>query len=493
MSKILKLLQDAVGTEYVSDEDFITYAYARGIDSALPPNPPDYVVKPGTAEEVAEVVKIANKYKIPIVPRGGGCCLLGGSKPIEKGSIVLDTARMHKILNIDENALTVTVETGITWAELNSKLNELGYYTGNLGPGSGISAVVGGGLSHHSVGGGGGAKYGTCTQHCVALEVVLPNGDIINTGSNASVYTKEPFCRFGFGPDLTGLFLGDNGLLGIKTKATLEIFPKPPYHAAKTFTIEEPSPENAAKIWLAWRKRGDLGIFDSQLWTLTMVLGTQLLTDVPQIKPWVGLTKAVFFYTMEAETEEQLEANIKIVDRICKENGCTELGPELKDGNYAKWHYEEQGHWLTFHGIWGGMGPGSIPLTTEVHVPIHRFPYIAHKLDEWEAAHKAELDANGGMQSGISTALLCGHTTVEVDAGLLAWDKPQYRAKNLELWKSQLEMLIREGGMPYMLGEIYSKGLIDTEAFNGAYYSFLRSIKQALDPNRIISPGKFYL
>jgi FAD/FMN-containing dehydrogenase len=292
---------------------------------------------------------------------------------------------------------------------------------------------------------------------------------------------------------LTGLFLGDNGLLGIKTRATLEIFPRPPYHAAKTFTIDEPSAENTAKIWLAWRKRGDLGIFDSQWWTLLMVLGTQILTDVPQIKPWVGLQKAVFFYTMEGETEEQLEANVKIVDKICKENGCTELGPEIKDGNFAKWHYEDQGHWLTFHGIWNGMGAGSIPLTTEVHAPIHRFPNIIHKLDEWEVANKADLDKNGGMQTGASTCLLCGHTTVEVDAGLLAWDKPEYREKNFELWKSQLDMLIREGGMPYMLGEIYSKALVDTEAYDGTYYAFLKSVKQALDPNRVISPGKFYL
>ncbi len=493
MVSVLKALEDAVGSEYVSDKDFITYAYARGIDSALPANPPDYVVKPGTTEEVAAVMRIANQYKIPVVPRGGGCCLTGGSKPIEKGGILLDTTRMHKILNIDLNTLTVTVEAGITWAELNNKLNELGYYTGNLGPGSGMSAVVGGGLSHHSVGGGGGAKYGTCTEHVVALEVVLPTGQIINTGANASVYTKEPFCRFGFGPDLTGLFLGDNGLLGIKTKATLEIFPKPPYHAAKTFTIEEPSAENAAKIWLAWRRRGDLGIYDSQWWPLIMVLGLQLLLDVPPVKPWVGLQKAVFWYTMEAETEEQLEANMKIVDKICKENGCTELGPELKDGNIAKWHYEEQGHWLNWHSLWGGMGPGSIPLTTEHHQAIHRVPYISKKLDEWEAAHRAELDANGGMQTGISTAILCGHTTVEVDSGLLAWDKPEYREKNLELWKSQIEMLLREGAMPYMVGEMFSKGLIDTEAFNGTYYAFLRDVKRALDPNRILSPGKFYL
>ncbi|MFB0563490.1 MAG: hypothetical protein ACETWM_20005, partial [Candidatus Lokiarchaeia archaeon] len=67
------------------------------------------------------------------------------------------------------------------------------------------------------------------------------------------------------------------------------------------------------------------------------------------------------------------------------------------------------------------------------------------------------------------------------------------REKNLELWKSQMEMVIREGGMPYMLGQMFSQGLIDTEAFSGTYYQFLKNIKQTLDPNRVISPGKFYL
>jgi len=493
MSRVYRALEDAVGPEHVSDQDFVLYSYSRGMDGALPEKRPDFVVNPGTTEEVAEVVRIANRYKIPIVPRGGGCCLMGGSKPIEIGGIVMDLTRMHKILGIDENTLTVTVEAGITWAELNTKLNEMGYYTGNLGPGSGMSAVVGGGLSHHSVGGGGGAKYGTCTEQCVALEVVLPNGDTVSTGSNASVYTKEPFCRFGFGPDLTALFLGDNGIMGIKTKATLNIYPKPEYHEGKTFTVEEPSPENATKMWLGWRKRGDLGIYDSQFLPQIMVEGmTGKLTGITVVKPWEEIEKAIFWYTMEADTPEQLEANVKIVDKIVKENGGEALGPEIKDGNIAKWHYEEQGHWQNWHALWGGLGPGSIPCSTEHHVPIHRFPYIYHKLDEWGHVHGEELTEAVAIP-GVSTAILCGRTTVEVDSGIVVWDKPELREVNRKLWISQIQFLIKEGAMPYMVGEVASRALIDTGAFTGTYYEFLKSVKDALDPNNILSPGKFYL
>ncbi|MHA1607219.1 MAG: FAD-binding oxidoreductase [Candidatus Freyarchaeota archaeon] len=493
MDRVLRALEDAVGSEYVSDEEFILYTYSRGIDGALPERMPEYVVRPGSTEEVSRVVRIANRYKIPIVPRGGGCCLTGGSKPIEEGGIVMDLTRMNRILNIDFDAMTVTVECGITWAKLNTILFEKGYYTGTLGPGSGMSAVVGGGLSHHSVGGGGGAKYGTCSEHCVALEVVLPQGDIIQTGSNASIYVKEPFCRFGFGPDLLSIFLGDNGIFGIKTKATLEIFPRPEYHECKTFVLENPGEVNAAKIWLEWRKKGDLGIYDSQyLPPLTVIAYAGLLTEFPFIPAWKGIDKGIFWYTLEAYTEKELEEKVKIADEIVKKHGGEELGEKVEDGNIARWHYEMHGFWQNWHGLWNGIGPGSIPCTTEHHVPIHRVPDIFKAFEKWEEENRPLLEKAGAF-SGVSTAILCGHTTVEVDSGLLVWDKPELRELNRKLWISQLQMVIKAGGMPYMTGEVYSQALVDTGAFSGPYFEFLRTLKNALDPNRILSPGKYRL
>ncbi|MEM4675580.1 MAG: FAD-binding oxidoreductase, partial [Nitrososphaerota archaeon] len=156
MGEVLRALEGVVGPDYVSAEDFVLYTYSRGIGGGLEEVMPEYVVRPGSTEEVSKIVRIANKYRIPIVPRGGGCCLMGGSKPIEKGGIVVDLTRMNKIVDVNLEAMTVTVECGITWAKLNTFLFEKGYYTGTLGPGSGMSATVGGGLSHHSVGGGGG-------------------------------------------------------------------------------------------------------------------------------------------------------------------------------------------------------------------------------------------------------------------------------------------------------------------------------------------------
>ncbi|WXG46310.1 MAG: FAD-binding oxidoreductase [Candidatus Atabeyarchaeum deiterrae] len=497
MTSIYNAIEDIVGSKYVSEEDFVRQTYGKSIDAALPERWPDVVVRPGSTDEVSQILHIANRFKAPVIPRGGACDLSGGSKPVEAGGIVIDLTRMDKIINIDEQTLTVTAQSGITWAQLNGVLFEKGYYTGNLGPGSGLSATIGGGLSHHSVGGGGGAKYGTCTQHVVALQVVLPQGDIVQTGSNSSIYVKEPFCRYGLGPDLCAMFLGDQGLLGVKTEATLEIFPKPPYHAAKTFTLKEPSDVKAAKIWLAWRKKGDLGIYDSQYWTPLSVQGLTgglvPAVNFPIAKAWKGLNKAVFFYTMEGETPEELDSKQKIVDKIVAENGGEALGDTMEKGNWAKWHYEENGHWQNFHALWGSIGPGSMPCSTEHHLPIHRFPEVNKKLGEWEIKNMDKLTKAGPAVQGLAMALLCGHTTVEMDCGLVCWPDEDKRELNYELWIDQIKMLAKEGMVPYMMGEAVSRAVVAAGAYPGPYYDFLRSIKKTLDPNRILSPGKFYL
>nr|MDO8134733.1 FAD-binding oxidoreductase [Candidatus Njordarchaeum guaymaensis] len=98
MSRIYKAIEDAVGSKYVSEEDFVRQAYGRSNDGALPERWPDVVVRPRSADEVSQILRIANRNKTPVVPRGGGCDISGGSKPIEGGGIVIDLTRMNKII-----------------------------------------------------------------------------------------------------------------------------------------------------------------------------------------------------------------------------------------------------------------------------------------------------------------------------------------------------------------------------------------------------------
>jgi len=219
-------IEEVVGDEFISDKDFMKAAYSRNVDPAFPDRWADIIVRPETTEEVSDIVKIANKYKIHMVPRGGGADLVGGS--VSEGGILIDLTRMNQIYEINLDDYYCVVGCGITWASMLSELQKKGMTTGILGPGSGYSATIGGGLSNATVGFSS-TKYGVVPDICLGVEVVLPNpdGTIIRTGAASNQYAT-PFCRYGVAPDFTGLFMGDVGTMGLKCKAFLRLFPDPP-------------------------------------------------------------------------------------------------------------------------------------------------------------------------------------------------------------------------------------------------------------------------
>jgi glycolate oxidase len=177
---------------------------------------PDLVVKPKSATEIAEIVKIATEEGIPIVPRGGASWGLGGAMPID-GGIVFDLTRMNKILDYDYDNNIVTVECGITWKKLYDSLLRRGYIIGSY-PSSAMAATVGGWINTGGVGVGT-YKYGSAMDHLKSLEVVLPTGRILETGNFRTTI-------FG-GMDLNKLFFGSEGTLGIITRASMRIYPAP--------------------------------------------------------------------------------------------------------------------------------------------------------------------------------------------------------------------------------------------------------------------------
>jgi len=215
-SRLLQQLQDAVGAVGVltgaATHSFATDVYrARLLPLA--------VVRPQTIEQLQGVMRIAATYELSVVPRGGGASYTDGYLPIRENTLLIDTGRLDRIVEINERDGYVTVEAGSTWAALHQALAEGSYRTPFFGPFSGIAATIGGAMSQHAVSHGS-VAYGISADSVLALDIVTATGDLIETGGPRA--KASPFVRW-YGPDLTGLFLEDCGSLGIKVRVTLPL------------------------------------------------------------------------------------------------------------------------------------------------------------------------------------------------------------------------------------------------------------------------------
>ncbi|MBU8878727.1 glycolate oxidase subunit GlcD [Bacillus sp. FJAT-29790] len=177
---------------------------------------PDAVIAPRNTEEISKVVRLCNEFKIPIVPRGSGTNLCAGTCPTE-GGIVLLFKHLNKILEIDEENLTITVQPGVITLDITNAAEAKGlFYPPD--PGSMKISTIGGNINENA-GGLRGLKYGVTRDYVIALEIVLSNGDIIRTGGKLAKDVA--------GYDLTRLFVGSEGTIGIITEATLKLIPMP--------------------------------------------------------------------------------------------------------------------------------------------------------------------------------------------------------------------------------------------------------------------------
>lgn len=177
---------------------------------------PSIVLKPKTVEQISQIVQYCNQHKIPITPRAGGTGQMGGALPIHAG-VIISIEKLNKIIDIDTQNFQATVETGVINFHLQQALEPLGFLYGP-DPSSWGSSFIGGNIATNA-GGLRAVKYGVTSASVLNLEVVLPNGDIIWTGANT--------LKNSTGYNLTQLFIGSEGTLGIVTKAVLKIIPKP--------------------------------------------------------------------------------------------------------------------------------------------------------------------------------------------------------------------------------------------------------------------------
>ena len=227
-AEALHELREHFGPErLLTDEwDLIAYSYDASFASILRPGRPDVVVQPESTEDVAFAVRVAARYNVPIVPRAGASAMTGGSVP-RAGGITLDLRGMNRILEIDLDNLQVVCEPGIIHDTLNAQLLPLGFSL-PVDPGSTKMATIGGMVANNSCGMRA-VRYGSTYHYVLGLEVVLASGAVIWTGSQGSKALQSAS-----GLNLTGIFCGSEGTLGVITKIRLKVLPKPPTRGVVT-------------------------------------------------------------------------------------------------------------------------------------------------------------------------------------------------------------------------------------------------------------------
>jgi FAD/FMN-containing dehydrogenase len=485
-----KEIKNVVGSDFVTDKDFMKAAYSRNVDPAFPDRYADIIVRPISTEDVSEIVKIANKYKMHMVPRGGGADLVGGS--VTEGGILIDLTRMNKIVEINEDDYFCEIECGITWGTLLSELQAKGLTTGIIGPGSGYSATIGGGLSN-STAGFGSTKYGLVPDICLGVEVVLPNpqGSIIRTGAAANRYAK-PFCRYGVAPDFTGLFMGDVGTMGIKTKAFLRLFPNAPFKVFRNYMLNN---EDYTKVFELMKKlRMDISDSLQDLYVVPLAV-VRLLSTLAKNKPErrARLKGPVFQIFLEAFDERIMEVYLEKVEKIMKNDSRPFEWQEIDlDAELSKdWHYNLNFSY-TYFNKFISLAPPKISCVTCHKIPISLIADKEKASIEFDSKHKSEFPFQSFSLFARSIHLLPnGHCVCA--GGFNSENVDDQRKIAMDIWHKKLRYQVRGGAVHYWLGESISQSIVEAGAYTPDFVQFFKDMKRSVDPNFLLSPNKFHM
>lgn len=310
-TEFIHKLQDIVGKDYVINDNASLLAYSYDSTAQFQALP-DAVVSPANTEEVAAIVQLCHTYNIPIVARGSGTNLCAGTTPLEGGIVIL-FKRMNQIIEVDTNNLTMTVEPGVYTQTIFQAANDVDlFYPPD--PGSMHISQIGGNISENS-GGLRGLKYGVTSDYVLGLEVVLPNGDIIQTGGKLAKDVA--------GYNLTQLFVGSEGTLGIITKAILKLIPKP--ETKQTMLALFHDLEAAAETVSA--------IIANHIIPVTLEFLDQQTITVVEDFAKIGLptdAKAVLLIEQDGP-ESVVHRDIELISDLCKDNGAFDISIAAND------------------------------------------------------------------------------------------------------------------------------------------------------------------
>jgi len=460
-------LEEVVGTDFISVSKTDKLIYSADwswmpqmwLDRGEKLATPDYIVHPASATEISAIMEIANKYRIPVIPYGGGSGTQGGALPIY-GGIIVDLKRLDKIIEIDEKSLTVTAQAGIILTQLEWAVNEKGLMLPHY-PASAHCATLGGCLAPRGTGTIS-TKYGKAEDMVLNMEVVLPTGEIIRT---------PPVPQHASGPDFFRLFLGSEGTLGTITEATMQLDYLPATRLLRAVLFDDLSKALEAGRQIMTHRYDPFVIRlydpDSTRSRVKKILGYEL----------EGAYMVIGF---DGDPDIAALQEQKSME-ICFELGGQDLGREPGEGWWEHrydFYYPPQN--LKLPWMYG---------TTETITTYDKIENLYWSEKKAVEEGYADWDVR-----------FIGHFSHWFHWGVMLYcrfiiesppDDPHEALKlHNQIWNTAMTAVLENGGM---INEHHGVGLKLSRFMRRQYgdaWPFLQGLKKAIDPNGIMNPGK---
>ena len=453
---IKQALCEIVGAERYTDNliDMVSFSY----DASEHSNRPFCAVWVESVEQISRIMELANRENLPVVPRGAGTGLSGMAVPI-KGGLILDLSRMNRIVRISIEDRLAIVQPGVVYADLEKALIPYGFFF-PPDPASGKVSTLGGNVATNA-GGLKGAKYGTTRDYVLGLQVVLPDGRIMKTGSRAMKSVS--------GYDLTRLFVGSEGTLGIVTEITLKINPKPTAASTALATFDD-----LADAGRAINEIMHSGIIPSAL----EILGKETIMAINQNTD-LNLPEVDAMILAEADgyTPEETEYQIHKVLEVFRKN-------HPKEVKQAKTEKEVGELWAARKSAYGVLARIKTHFVLEdVTVPMANITALLKGIQDISKKHRIQIATFGHAGDGNL------HPQILYDG----YDPDQVERKEkaaADLFKLAIEL---DGTLTGEHGIGLSKAPFMTLEHDPVAMEMMRNIKKMVDPNNILNPGKMAL
>ena len=452
--QLVARLRDAIGQENVKTSMMERVLYSHDL-APLPnltqiafKNIPDIVVRPHSSEDVVKIVRICADEGVPITPRGSSTWGLGGSIPIYGGVLIDFTGGMNKILDIDPVGLTVTAQPGCTWKQVYEACMEKGLLLCSY-PSSFPSATLAGWISTGGIGVGS-YKYGSAGQNLRNLEVVMPDGTLVNTGFEKVVDNQSAY-------NLTWLIVGAEGTLGVISKVTLKLMPGPEVMKALSYDFENLMAMGKPLMEMC-RKRIDplhIGFSDGKHF--------EMLRKAGKHAPEVG---SMLNIMLEGD-KTIVEYEEKVIDEIMAKHGGKRLEQSIAEHEWDERCYEFRAR---------EIGIGHIP--GEAVVPLKDFEVFAQR------TYKLMDEMN---MTGAIIGILADRNTVMFMPYYFADFDDLTNLTSFGFNKKFADMSYDYGGRPLGFGAFFASNL---DKIRGPGAKYIRAIKTTIDPDDIMNPGK---